>query len=68
MQDLHVWALSDGKIAITAHLTVQTGTIASEKDQILQRCDTVLRQKFDLNHFSIQVEDEGYVCGNDLHT
>jgi Co/Zn/Cd efflux system component len=66
VHDLHVWSLSDGKMAMTVHLVVLTKN--SEKNQrVLNRCDDVLRSAFRLNHFSIQIESEKYKCGNDLH-
>jgi cobalt-zinc-cadmium efflux system protein len=53
VHDLHVWAVSDGKYAMTAHLIVPTTTVASVGNQVIQRCDNILRERFGINHFSI---------------
>lgn len=53
VHDLHVWAVSDGKYAMTAHLIVPTTTVACVGNQVIQRCDNILRERFGINHFSI---------------
>lgn len=64
VHDLHVWSLSDGKLAMSAHLTAIPG---ANQTKILKRCDKLLRSDFQLHHFSIQIECSDYLCGNDLH-
>jgi len=53
VHDMHVWALSDGKLAFSVHLVVPVDTAAEISSKVLERCDLTLRQQFGLNHFSI---------------
>lgn len=65
VHDLHLWSLSSGKHAFTVHIAIKEGFLAKD---VLQKADTILRQKFKLNHLTIQTEEhEAYQCGNDLH-
>ncbi|PWE00441.1 cation diffusion facilitator family transporter [Marinilabilia rubra] len=50
--DLHVWALSTNKTAISVHLVVPEGG----GDQFLAGVQGMLEKKFDISHATIQVE------------
>lgn len=64
VHDLHVWSLSDGKYAMSCHLVVSD---SAEQQSVLEKCSNMLREAFRINHFSIQIETDKYLCGNDLH-
>jgi cobalt-zinc-cadmium efflux system protein len=50
--DLHVWALSTNKTAISVHLVVPQGG----SDQFLAAVQNMLERKFAISHATIQVE------------
>jgi len=81
VHDLHIWSLSDEKNALTVHLTLKD-THLYRQQEVLGKADALIREKFGINHLTIQVETErpneiqgepekgekyGFNCGNDLH-
>jgi len=60
---LHIWAISEGKNAISVHIVCQNGS------EPLKTVDTMLRGTFGINHIACQIEREtDFQCGgNDLH-
>lgn len=50
---LHLWALTPGQYAATVHIAV--GSLA-DRDQVLERAQTILHNKFSLARITIQVE------------
>ncbi len=61
VHDLHVWALTSGMNVATAHLVAEPGT----SDLVLERSRTVLRERFGVDHATLQVEGEGADCRTD---
>jgi zinc transporter 2 len=63
--DLHVWALSVGKIAMSCHL------IADDPQESLKIASDICRKKYKIKHSTIQVESTGsklkHDCDHDLH-
>lgn len=53
VHDLHVWAMSTRETALTAHLVVPKG----QDDQFLYKIREDLHDKFEINHTTIQVEN-----------
>ena len=68
VHDLHIWSLSSSKHALIVHIRAKEG---SNTKQVLKKADLMLREKFKINHLTIQIEeaDSGspFECGNDLH-
>jgi cobalt-zinc-cadmium efflux system protein len=58
VHDLHVWTLTSGVHAMTCHAVVEPGK--SWRD-ILAALTTVSRERFNIHHTTIQLED-GQVC------
>ena len=65
VHDLHVWNLSVGKIALSAHLVLSIATMEKngnniptylDIDAILQNAQTICRDNFGINHCTIQIE------------
>ena len=65
VHDLHTWALSENKFALTVHIKCQPNRSKS----VLNAIDSISRHKFHINHVTIQIEemDHPYFCSNDLH-
>jgi cobalt-zinc-cadmium efflux system protein len=55
VHDLHVWTVTAGFGAIAAHVVVATG---SDRDLIRRRLEVTLRERFGLEHTTLQMEEE----------
>lgn len=64
VHDLHVWCLSQSKIALSVHMRYGNN---ADPNEILKKVDHIARSKFHINHLCIQTEKENTLCGNDLH-
>ncbi len=54
VHDLHVWALTNGKISVTAHLVINHAT--RDKHPLLDMAIKILKDKFNILHTTIQIE------------
>lgn len=52
VHDLHVWAITGGRICLTAHLVVPDGG----SDALLKKARTMLHDGFDIAHVTLQIE------------
>lgn len=66
VHDLHVWTISSGMDALSAHVTIEPGV--SHKDA-LERLQEQMRSGFNIGHLTIQIEshDETEVAGGKLY-
>ncbi len=55
VHDLHVWTLTSGREAMSAHVVVESGTAS---DKILEDLHVLLHARFGIDHTTIQVETE----------
>ncbi|HET8579280.1 MAG TPA: cation diffusion facilitator family transporter, partial [Methylomirabilota bacterium] len=55
IHDLHVWTLTSGREAMSAHVVVESGT---STDRILEDLHVLLHTRFGIDHTTIQVETE----------
>ena len=55
VHDLHVWTLTSGREAMSAHVVVEPG---APSDKILEELHVVLHARFGLDHTTIQIETE----------
>jgi len=53
IHDLHVWALSSHNYALSAHVSLRN---MQEWPEILARCQQILKDRFDINHVTLQPE------------
>jgi cobalt-zinc-cadmium efflux system protein len=60
VHELHIWTLTSGFEALSAHLLVEAN---SDRDGILRQAHCVAGEKFGITHCAIQVEGE-LVDGN----
>jgi cobalt-zinc-cadmium efflux system protein len=56
VHDLHVWTLTSGREAMSAHVVV---TDVRESDRLLGELHTVLHARFGIDHTTIQLESSG---------
>ena len=56
VHDLHVWTLTSGREAMSAHVTVEPGTGG---DRLLHDLHVLLHARFGIDHTTIQVETDG---------
>ena len=55
VHDLHVWTLTSGREAMSAHVVVDPG---APSDKILEELHVVLHARFGIDHTTIQIETE----------
>lgn len=55
VHDLHVWTLTSGREAMSAHVVVAPGVAA---DRILDELHVILHARFGIDHTTIQIETE----------
>ena len=55
VHDLHVWRLTSGREAMSAHVVVEAGAPA---DRILEELHLVLHARFGIDHTTLQIETE----------
>ena len=61
--DLHVWAMGTSRIALTAHLVVPEGPV---DDAFLRQAGELLRDRFDIDHVTLQVVREPIADGCEI--
>jgi len=59
VHDLHVWSLTSAVNALSCHVEVKTETLTAA-DALLDRIRSVLQERFDISHTTIQIESESY--------
>ncbi len=57
VHDLHVWALTSGVNAMSAHVVCGTG---EPRDDVLRRVHDCVRSTFPISHLTVQLESEGW--------
>ena len=55
VHDLHVWTLTSGREAMSAHVVVEAG---APTDKILEDLHVILHARFGIDHTTIQIETE----------
>jgi cobalt-zinc-cadmium efflux system protein len=55
VHDLHVWTITSGVEALSAHITIERGVPG---DSILARLQKILKDQFGIDHTTIQLEEE----------
>jgi cobalt-zinc-cadmium efflux system protein len=65
VHDLHVWTLTSGVYALSAHLVI-TDQMVSSSEQVVQEVNSRLAQDFSISHTTLQLEcrtcPSGFVC------
>lgn len=66
LHDLHVWALSTSRVALTAHLVLRPG--APSNDAILAQAAQMLHEAFRIDHVTLQLESREFAVHCALST
>jgi cobalt-zinc-cadmium efflux system protein len=56
VHDVHVWALTSGKISLTAHLVIDQSV--ENLQSLLKSASKILEEKFNITHTTIQIETD----------
>ena len=66
VHDLHVWTISSGSYALSAHLVVLDPMVCNN-DEILSAVKHELYDRFGIDHTTIQIESETYAHLGEVH-
>jgi cobalt-zinc-cadmium efflux system protein len=67
VHDLHIWTISSGLYALSAHLVVHAESIG-RNDEILNEVKHGLRRSFGIDHTTLQIESVEYEHLHDVHS
>jgi cobalt-zinc-cadmium efflux system protein len=67
VHDLHIWTISSGSYALSAHLVVEAGAMG-QNDRILDEVKSRLRRNCGIDHTTLQIESAGYAHLYDVHS
>ncbi len=67
VHDLHIWTISSGLYALSAHLVVDCDSMG-KNDTILAEVKRGLRGRFGIDHTTLQIESAEYAHVDDMHT
>jgi len=66
VHDLHLWTISSGLYALSAHLVVG-GCDIRDCDDLLTRVKQDLQESFGIGHTTLQIESEAYFHREEIH-
>ncbi len=67
IHDLHIWTISSGLHALSAHVVVRIDAMG-RNDDILNEVKSGLRRSFGIDHTTLQIESVDYEHLHDVHT
>jgi cobalt-zinc-cadmium efflux system protein len=67
VHDLHIWSISSGLYALSAHVVVHADAVG-RNDAILTEVKAALRRTFGIDHTTLQIESADYAHVDDVHT
>jgi cobalt-zinc-cadmium efflux system protein len=59
VHDLHIWTITSGLHALSAHIVVRA-TDASRRDALINAIKQVLAERYKISHTTLQIESESY--------
>jgi cobalt-zinc-cadmium efflux system protein len=66
VHDLHIWTISSGLTALSAHLVVEAGAMG-RNDAILTFVKGGLSRSFGIDHTTLQIESSAYARSDEVH-
>jgi cobalt-zinc-cadmium efflux system protein len=67
VHDLHIWCISSGKIALSAHIVVHSESDMKRNDRILHAVETLLMSEHKISHTTLQIETHSYEHVGEVH-
>lgn len=67
IHDVHVWTITSGSEAFTAHVLVDPSFHGDEVKTILEQIQTITHDQYGIDHVTIQVEQSVANCSEDHH-
>jgi cobalt-zinc-cadmium efflux system protein len=55
IHDLHIWTITSGLDALSAHVVVPVG---EDRDEVLERLQSLLRDRFGIDHVTLQIVEK----------
>ena len=59
VHDLHVWTITSGMVALSAHVLPES---EYDRDDLLKDLSDTLKHRFDISHVTIQIESPAHDC------
>ncbi len=59
VHDLHIWTITSGMVALSAHVLPET---ECDRDDLLKRLSNTLKHRFAISHATIQIESPAHDC------
>ena len=66
IHDVHVWTITSGSEAFTAHVLMDSAYTGSREEMLERICD-VARTKYGIGHVTVQLEESVSDCNNENH-
>ena len=66
IHDVHVWTITSGMVAFTAHVLVDPSH-PSDRDDLLRRIKDLAHENFGITHATVQLEESIVGCKEDHH-
>jgi len=67
VHDLHIWSITSGMTALSGHVILD-GPAHARSDDVLNHIKEMLRNRFAIEHTTIQVESESYAEVGEIHS
>ena len=59
VHDLHIWTITSGMVALSAHVLPES---ECDRDDLLKNLSNTLKQRFTISHVTIQIESPAHDC------
>lgn len=59
VHDLHVWTITSGMVALSAHVQPES---QFDRDDLLKKLSETLKERFSISHATIQIESPAHDC------
>lgn len=66
VHDLHVWCITSGMSALSGHVILDAASL-TRSDAVLNHIKEMLRERFGIDHTTIQIESESYAEVGEVH-
>ena len=67
IHDVHVWTITSGSEAFTAHVLVDPSIDGAQISEILEQIQSITHNRYGIDHVTIQVEQSVASCREDHH-